>query len=412
MKYGCIGEHLKHSFSKEIHNALADYDYEIKEVSKAEFDDFMIKRDFLAINVTIPYKESIIPYLSFIDDNAKEIGAVNTIVNKDGKLFGYNTDFYGLSQLIRHANVEIDGKKVAILGTGGTSKTARAVVKSLGANEIQIVSRTAKDGCITYEQLYNDYSDIDVIINTTPVGMYPNIYGVPVNISKLKHLIGVIDVVYNPLRTQLVLSADKLHVLAEGGLYMLVAQGVKASEIFLDTKYCNDVIDSVYGKIKKQKENIVLIGMPSSGKSTVGKLIAKKLNRKFIDTDKLIEEKVGTSISMFIEKKGINEFREIEHEIVKELSTLNGCVVATGGGVPLRDNNMESLKPNGKVYFIDRPLDALTPTDDRPLSRTKEAIAEQYTARYGIYMHWADKVVSADCDAKTVTGKILEDFNQ
>lgn len=256
MEYGCIGERLGHSFSKEIHNFLADYEYELKEIPQDKVDEFMTDCDFKAINVTIPYKETVIPYLYYIDDTAKEIGAVNTIVNRNGNLYGYNTDFYGMRMLIEHAGVELHGKKVAILGTGGTSKTANAVAKSLAAKIILTVSRTKKANTITYEELYEIYKDIDVIINTTPIGMFPNNFTKPCEVSKFTRLSGVIDVVYNPLKTQLILDAEKQGISAEGGLYMLVAQGVLASEIFLDKKYEKEKLDEVYQKLKRQKENI------------------------------------------------------------------------------------------------------------------------------------------------------------
>ncbi len=403
---------MKHSFSKEIHNALADYEYEIKEIPRDEIDAFMQKRDFLAVNVTIPYKETVIPHLHFIDEHAKQIGAVNTVVNKDGKLYGYNTDFYGMKQLIKYAGVEINGKKVAILGAGGTSKTAKAVVKSLNAKEILTISISEKEGCISYEQLYREHSDTEIIINTSPCGMYPNIYDIPVDLSKLKCLSGLVDVVYNPLKTQLVLAAERKNIKAIGGLYMLVAQAVRASEIFMDTKYDDTVIDKIYRRIKNNKENIVLIGMPASGKSTVGKLLAKSLNREFIDTDTLIEQKTGSTVSSLIDNNGIEKFRSLEKEVIKELANSNTCVIATGGGVPLCDDNMLSLKLNSKIYFIDRPLSALTPSDDRPLSRTKEAIEKLYNERYGIYKRWADNTINADCDAETVAEKIMENFNR
>ena len=267
MKYGCIGEHLKHSFSKEIHNALADYEYEIREIERENLSSFAEKKDFLAINVTIPYKELIMPHMYYIDGHARSIGAVNTVVNRGGLLYGYNTDFYGMSMLIRHAGVEIEGKKVVILGTGGTSKTSLAVAEALGARKIIRVSRTAREDAISYEEIYLCHTDADVIINTTPSGMFPNIFDAPVDISKFPTLSGVIDAVYNPLRTPLILAAKERGIAAEGGLYMLVAQAVRASEIFIDTKYDESETERVYEKIKREKENVVLVGMPASGKA-------------------------------------------------------------------------------------------------------------------------------------------------
>lgn len=410
MKYGCIGEHLKHSFSKEIHNALSDYEYEIKEIPKDELSEFMTNHNFKAINVTIPYKEAVIPHLYYIDDVAKEIGAVNTIVNKDGRLYGYNTDFYGMSMLIAHASLDFKNKKVAILGTGGTSKTAKAVSKSLLSREILIVSRTESDGIITYEELYEHHKDIDIIINTTPVGMFPNNFSCAVDIKKFPNLSGIIDAVYNPLRTQLVSDAEKLGIKAEGGLYMLVAQGVFASEIFLDKKYEQGTLDKVFEKLRKQKENIVLVGMPSSGKSTVGKEIAKRLDRKFYDTDELIEQKAGKKIPEIITSMGEEIFRKLECDAVAEVSKETGAVIATGGGVILKEENIAALKQNGRIYFLDRPLDLLMPTEDRPLTSTKETLFKKYNERYSIYENCSDVKVDASGNIDTVSDLITGDF--
>lgn len=410
MKYGLIGEKLGHSFSKVIHEMLSDNLYELCEIPKDELDAFMKSGDFAGINVTIPYKESVIPYLDEIDEETKKIGAVNAIVNRDGRLVGYNTDFYGMRMLIAHAGISVCGKKAAILGSGGTSRTARAVLDFLGAGEILRVSRSGRDGSITYEELYDEHSDIEIIVNTTPLGMFPNTSDVAVDISKFDRLCGVIDAVYNPLRSRLVLKAIEKGIAAEGGLYMLVAQAVRASEIFLDKKYSEDTANKIYCKIKGDKENIVLIGMPASGKSTVGKIIAEKLGRKLVDTDDIITERIGISIKDFFEQKGETAFREIESTVISEISKENSLVIATGGGAVLNGENVSSLKKNGRLYFIDRPLENLIPTDSRPLSSTREAIEKRYEERYGIYSSVCDVKINADCDAVDVAEKILENF--
>ena len=410
MKYGCIGEHLKHSFSKEIHNALTDYDYEIKEIERDKLGDFATKAEFSAINVTIPYKEEIIPYLYSIDDFAKAIGAVNTVVNRDGKLYGYNTDFFGMTSLINHAGVEIKGKKVVILGTGGTSKTSLAVSRALGAREIVRASRTEREDAVSYEELYQKHLDAEVIINTTPVGMFPSIFDAPIDISKFEKLSGVIDAVYNPLRTELILSAKERDIPAEGGLYMLVAQAVRASEIFIDTKYSPDALESVFRDITSQKENIVLIGMPASGKSTVGELLSNSLNRKLVDTDALIVEKAKKTIPEIFTEHGEAYFRDLESEVIREVAAMTGVIIATGGGAVLRKENVRELKKNGRLYFIDRPLDALIPTEDRPLSQTREAIEKRYSERYGIYCRSADERIDASTDAIGVADLIKRSF--
>ncbi|MBQ8267022.1 MAG: shikimate dehydrogenase, partial [Clostridia bacterium] len=296
MEYGCIGEKLTHSFSKEIHNLLFDYDYEIREIAKGELQAFMTKRDFKAINVTIPYKQDVIPFLDEISDTAKQIGAVNTIVNRGGRLYGYNTDFSGLIALIKLNGITLEGKKVLILGSGGTSKTAVAVAEYLGALSVKRVSRTAKEDCITYEEAYKNFAVAEVVINTTPCGMYPNIIGEPINLDGFPKTEAVVDAIYNPLCSNLVVKAKKKGIKATGGLYMLVSQAAFAAELFIDTKVSEDKVYDVYKKIEQSKRNIVLTGMPSSGKSTVGKQLANELGMQFIDTDKEIEKSEGKTI--------------------------------------------------------------------------------------------------------------------
>lgn len=411
MKYGCIGEHLKHSFSKEIHELIADYDYKIKEIASDKLDDFLVKKDFVAINVTIPYKERVIPHLSFIDEHAKLIGAVNTVVNKDGNLYGYNTDFFGMNKLLEHAKVEVKDKKVAILGTGGTAKTAIAVTKYLGAKSVLVVSRLAGDGKITYDELLSKHLDTQVIINTTPCGMYPNNYSSPLDLSRFVNLTGVIDAIYNPLRTNLVSQAISLGVTAEGGLYMLVAQAVRACEIFLEKKFPIEIIDNTFKKILSQKQNVVLIGMPSSGKSTVGEIIAKLLDREFIDTDREIVKQCG-EIKEIFNNYGEKAFRDIESNVIKEVAPSTCKVIATGGGAILRQENINALKQNGIVYFIDRPLEKLIPTSDRPLSVDKKSIEKLYSERYSIYNSVCDKKINAESSPQEVANEIIGDFTK
>ena len=412
MKYGCIGEHLKHSFSKEIHNALADYEYEIREIAREDLDAFCIERPFSAINVTIPYKELVIPHLYFIDEFAKQIGAVNTVVNRDGRLYGYNTDFYGMTELLRHAGIRLEEKKVAILGTGGTSKTAVAVARAEGAGEVLRVSRGGREDAITYDELYAKHTDTDVIINTTPTGMFPNIFDRAIDISRFPDLSGVIDAVYNPLRTPLISEALRRKIPAEGGLYMLVAQAVRASEIFIDTTYPSDALDRVFNKILHEKENIVLVGMPASGKSTVGAILSRQLGREFIDTDDMIVERAGMPITDIFTKFGEKHFRDLEEECVKDASARSSVIIATGGGVPLREENVKALKQNGKLFFIDRPLESLVPTSSRPLSSDRASIEKRYRERYHLYCECCDVKIDASCDADAVAKKITEEFKK
>ena len=410
MEYGCIGEKLTHSFSKEIHNLLFDYDYKIQEIEKDKLADFLTAKDFKAINVTIPYKQDVIPFLDEISDTARNIGAVNTIVNRDGKLYGYNTDFAGMTDLIKTNEIEISGKNVLVLGSGGTSKTAVAVAKSLGAKSVVRVSRTAKEDCITYQTAYNDCQNTEVIINTTPCGMYPNIVGEPIKLELLPKTEAVVDAIYNPLCSNFVIRAKNAGLKATGGLYMLVAQAAFAAELFVGQEVKKERIYDVYKKIVSKKRNIVLTGMPSSGKSTVGKQLAQTLNMRFIDTDNEIEKVSGKKISEIFENLGEDAFRDIESKVVEDVSAKQNCVIATGGGAILRDRNIMLLKGNGTVYFIDRPLEKLITTDDRPLSSNRDDLVKRYNERYNIYCKTADKKLQNDGELQTVIDSIKEDF--
>ena len=404
MKYGLIGEKLGHSFSKTVHSKIASYDYELLEIPKTDIDSFMQKRDFCCINVTIPYKETVISYLDEISDEAKSIGAVNTIVNKNGRLFGYNTDFYGLSSLINKNSIEIKNKTVLILGSGGTSKTANAVCESMNARKIFTVSRNGGEGFITYQQAAA--IDAEVIINTTPVGMFPNNFAVPISLDGFKNLEAVVDVIYNPLKTQLVLSAQRRGIKAVGGLYMLYAQAVKAAEIFTE----NEIKTHVFNDIFKEKQNLVLVGMPSCGKTTFGKILSAELNKSFIDTDEEIIKRSGMPISEIFEKFGEKYFRDLESEVINDLSAYQGMVIATGGGAILREENVNALKQNGKIIFIDRPLSMLITTDDRPLSKSRELLEKRYNERYGIYSSVCDVKIKADGEINDTAKLIKEGF--
>lgn len=407
MEYGLIGEKLGHSFSKIIHNELFSYNYELKEIKPEEFDEFMRKADFKAINVTIPYKEMVMEYLDEISEKAKEIGAVNVVVNDDGKLIGYNTDFLGLKGLIQKNNIDLKDKKVLILGSGGTSKTALAVCRDLGAQQAFRVSRSGGNGLITYDEV--EKVNADIIINTTPCGMFPNIEGAAIDIDKFDSLSAVVDVVYNPLNTDLIVKAKAKGIKAVGGLYMLVAQAIFAAEKF-GFKVKEEDFDRVYNKILKEKQNLVLIGMPTSGKTTIGKTLSEELGREFFDSDEEIVEKIGMSISEFFEKNGEAEFRKIEAQVIKEIALKQGAVIATGGGVILNKRNIELLKMNGKVIFLNRPLDMLLTSEDRPLSSNRELLKKRFEERHEIYKASADVEIIADSDIKTNVQKVKEGF--
>ena len=411
MRYGLIGERLSHSFSKEIHNRLYDYEYELKEIAPSEIADFLSRRDFSAINVTIPYKETVIPHLDRVDETARCIGAVNTVVNRDGVLYGYNTDLPGLCALIRHCGADLTGKKVLILGSGGTSKTAFAAAQSLGCGLAVRVSRTAREGCITYAQAKQRHGDAAFIINTTPCGMYPHIGVSAVDVADFPSLEGVFDVVYNPLRTKLVCDALARGIPARGGLYMLVAQAVYAAGLFTGEAIDQNKINTVYEELLREKQNVVLVGMPGCGKTTVGKRLAQALDYDFADTDAYIVAEEKRPIPEIFASVGERGFRDLETAAIRGLATCQRTVIATGGGAVLRPENVQLLKENGRIYFLDRSLDKLVTTDDRPLSSNRADLERRYRERYEIYTGCCDRHVEADGTVDEIVRWIREDLN-
>lgn len=410
MKYGLIGEHLKHSYSCEIHAQIADYEYELHEIPPSGLGGFLKKREFNAINVTIPYKQDVIPYLDEISDTAKRIGAVNTIVNRNGRLYGDNTDFAGMLALAKHIGVDMKGRKVLILGTGGASKTGHALAEYMGAQSVFYVSRSGKDGSISYEQAVTEHSDAQIIINATPVGMFPKQDGRPIDISAFPKLEGVIDAIYNPLRTNLILDAQERGIPAEGGLYMLSAQAVHASAVFLDIPLDESLVDKAFKSVKNDKQSIVLIGMPSSGKTTVGRILAEKCGKQLADTDEYIVRKIGMLISDFFAKHGEAEFRKIEKETVAELSATGGRIIATGGGAVLDAENVRALKQNGVLVFLDRRPENLVATDDRPLASRRSALEKLYAERYDIYCAAAELHIDANTTPEAEADAILKEL--
>ena len=410
MKYGLIGEHLKHSYSCEIHAQIADYEYELHEIPPSGLGGFLKKREFNAINVTIPYKQDVIPYLDEISDTAKRIGAVNTIVNRNGRLYGDNTDFAGMLALAKHIGVDMKGRKVLILGTGGASKTGHALAEYMGAQSVFYVSRSGKDGSISYEQAVTEHSDAQIIINATPVGMFPKQDGRPIDISAFPKLEGVIDAIYNPLRTNLILDAQERGIPAEGGLYMLSAQAVHASAVFRDIPIDESLVDKAFKSVKNDKQSIVLIGMPSSGKTTVGRILAEKCGKQLADTDEYIVRKIGMPISDFFAKHGEAEFRKIEKETVAELSATGGRIIATGGGAVLDAENVRALKQNGVLVFLDRRPENLIATDDRPLASRRSALEKLYAERYDIYCAAAELHIDANTTPEAEADAILKEL--
>ena len=411
MQYGLIGEHLGHSYSVPIHRLISGEDYELREIAPADLGTFMTRKEFRAINVTIPYKQDVIPYLDEISDTAREIGAVNTIVNRDGRLYGTNTDAAGLQALIARVCPDIRGRKTLVLGTGGTSKTAVYTAKAMGAEPVIRVSRSAREDAVTYEEALRDHRDAEILINTTPCGMFPAAEDMPVDIAGFPALRGVVDVIYNPLRTKLVLAALRRGIPAEGGLYMLTAQAVRAAEEFRGIRYEEGLTEKIYRRMARDKENIVLTGMPGSGKSAVSSILGERTGRDVIDTDRLIVEKAGMEITEIFRRYGEKHFRDLESEVIREAAVRAGVIISTGGGAILRAENTDALRRNGRLVWLDRKPDDLVPTDDRPLADSREKMTALYAAREPIYRATADERIEVTGSAEDTASEIESRWN-
>ena len=418
MKYGLIGEHLGHSFSKQIQTRIAeienvkDYDYQLVELDKEEFKEFMEKKDFKGINVTIPYKKDVIPYLDEMDESAKAIGAVNTIINVDGKLKGYNTDFGGFLYMVKAHNVHMEGKKVLIIGNGGACAAVKAVCEHENANDIVIVSRSANRGAISYDEMYTSHLDADIIVNTSPVGMFPNIVNAPIDVSWFHKLECVLDVVYNPILTRLCFEAQEADIKRVIGLEMLIAQAKYAFEIFENMSFDDSIIDEIKKEMLKDRCNIVLIGMPSAGKTTIGKMLEEKLGKEFFDLDDMIIAKAGKSIPEIFQESGETGFRAIETEVAIEASKMNNKIIATGGGVVKHKVNMDFLRLNGITIFIDRDIDKLISSDpNRPLSSSKQALQQMYKERYPLYQKYATYVAVNNANIDETVDDIVNAYH-
>lgn len=384
MEYGLLGEKLGHSFSPQIHKALAGYDYRLLPTPRTAVEELFRRREFKGLNVTIPYKRTVIPLCDEVDPRAAAIGAVNTVVNRSGKLAGYNTDIDGLIYLANRAGVDMTGKKVVILGSGGTSRTARAAAKALGAAEIVVVSRTGEDN---YENI-SRHADAGVLINTTPVGMFPNCGEAAVSLDAFPCLTGVLDVVYNPLRTALVMEAEARRIPCSCGLPMLAAQAKRAAELFTGESIPDARLEAVISGLTAQVRNVALIGMPGCGKSAIGRRLAKRLGKEFLDLDALITERAGKPIPDIFAQEGEEAFRALESAIVREAGARTGCVLSTGGGIVTRRENYAPLHQNGIIVHITRDL-SLLPTAGRPVSQSTD-LHELWRRRAPLYRAFAD----------------------
>lgn len=401
-----IGNPLGHSWSVPIHRHLADYDYRLRPILPDKLDGFLRTRGFAGLNVTIPYKQAVIPYCDALTDTAAKIGAVNTVYFEGNRMIGHNTDYAGFAYLAARAGINFAGKQVYVLGSGGTSLTARTVARDAGARAVTVVSRS---GDFRYDDLYAAAGEF-ILINTTPVGMYPHVDASPVDLDRLPGCIGVLDVIYNPRATMLVQAARARGIPAAGGLAMLVAQAAYAAEKFLGRSLPANSIERTLSAITRDCANIVLIGMPGSGKSTVGAELARLTGRTLVDTDALVEAKAGKSIPAIFAEEGEAAFRDLEHTVVAEVGRERGLIIACGGGVILREDNRRALRENGRIYCLRRPLEWLARTG-RPLSSSLEKLRELETVRGPIYAATTDLVVDNTATVQEAARTILADFD-
>lgn len=403
LKCGLLGEKLGHSYSPQIHSMLADYEYKLFEKSPEELEDFLKSGEFDGLNVTIPYKKSVMPYCAELSPTAAQIGSVNTIVRRsDGSLYGDNTDAFGFENLIVHNGIEVKGKKALVLGTGGASVTAQAVLKNLGASEVVVISRKGEDN---YENIAK-HADAEIIANTTPVGMYPNNGKAAVDLTQFPELSGVLDVVYNPARTALLLQAEKLCIPCAGGLYMLVSQAKRSCELFTGNSIPDSEIDRIERVLSHQMQNIVVIGMPGSGKTAVSTMLAERLGRKIFDTDTIVSEKAGMTIPEIFAAQGEAGFRKLETEATAEVGKLSGNIISTGGGVVTVADNYELLHQNGVIVWIERDTNKLA-RDGRPISLSSD-LNELYAARLPLYERFADIKADNNGDINDTVNAIME----
>lgn len=383
LRCGLLGRKLGHSYSPQIHGKLGDYPYALFEKEPDALEEFLKNGNFTGINVTMPYKQAVIPFLDELTPTAQALGAVNTIVRREGRLIGHNTDYFGFQTMLFASGLSVAGKKVLVLGSGGASKTAVAVLKQQGA-DVTVISRSGPDH---YGNLHR-HADAAVIVNATPVGMYPNTGIAPVDLALFPHLEGVLDIVYNPARTKLLLDAESRGLVAVNGLLMLVAQAKEAAQWFTGHAISDETIAPIHAMLRKQMENIILIGMPGSGKSTVGHLLAKMTGKQFVDADDAIEEKAGKPIPEIFAQAGEAGFRKIETEVLADLGSRSGLIIATGGGCVTREENYPLLHQNGSIFCLHRDLSKL-PVDGRPISQSTD-LQTLYRTRKPLYDRFAD----------------------
>ena len=401
MKCGLLGRKLGHSYSPQIHSHLGDYSYDLCEKEPEELEEFLRNGDWSGINVTMPYKKDVIPYLDELSPIASKLGAVNCIVRREGKLIGHNTDYFGFCEMVRSSGLDVAGKKVLVLGTGGASKPVTAALEQMGAKVVSI----SRSGENNYSNLHL-HADAAVIANATPVGMYPNTGVAPVDLDLFPKLEGVLDIIFNPARTQLLLDAENRALVAVNGLLMLVAQAKEASEWFQNKKLDNSLIPAIHGKLTSQMQNVVLIGMPGCGKSTVGKAMAESLGKTFVDADEEIVRLAGKPIPAIFADDGEDVFRDWETMALAELGKKSGLVIATGGGCVTKARNFPLLHQNGTIFWLKRDLEKL-PTDGRPLSQANK-LSNMYEIRRPLYEGFSDHEIDNDGPLEETIAQIME----
>lgn len=401
MVCGLLGEKLSHSYSPQIHNQLGNYAYQLFEKKADELERFLNSGDFHGLNVTIPYKKAVIPYCHRLSPEAKMLGAVNTIVHQaDGTLLGHNTDYFGFRSMAIRANVDYNGKKILVLGSGGASNTVCAVMQELGA-KVVVISRSGENN---YSNLHL-HKDCAVIVNATPIGTYPNTGVAPVDLSVFPQLEAVLDLVYNPARTKLLLDAEELGIKTENGLWMLVAQAKESAEYFTGTAISGDMIAAIYQKLRRQMENIILVGMPGCGKTTNGRLLAEALGKRFVDADEQIVQLAGCSIPEIFSNQGEAGFRALETDVLAQIGKESGLVISTGGGCVTRPENLPLLRQNGTLIWLKRPIEQLS-KKGRPLSQIND-LQTMYEARKPLYESFSDHCVECAATPQETTDRIL-----
>ena len=400
-KYGVLGEKLEHSYSPQIHNLLADYEYKRYEVARDDVEKFLSTTELSGMNVTMPYKKRVMKSCVWLSETAKRMGAVNTLVKEADGWHGYNTDYYGFCELIKVSGIDVNARKALVLGSGGASNTICHALKDLGASEVIVISREGENN---YDNL-DRHKDARIIVNTTPMGMYPDNGKSAVNLEDFPACEGVLDVVYNPFRTALMLQAEKLNIKHADGFYMLVAQAKQSAEFYTEAKIDDGIITDIYKKLSAEMQNIVIVGMPGAGKSSIGKMVAELTGRRLIEADEEIIKKAGTDIPTIFKEQGEAGFRAIETEVLSEVGKLSGCVISTGGGCITREENYPLLHQNGHIVWIKRDINLL-PTDGRPVSQANP-LEKLYEQRKDKYKAFADDVVVNDKTVQDAAEEVI-----